>query len=309
MRFLFTSLLGLSLFAHAQAAPALQGVRTLADLDYAGTDNPRQKLDLYLPVERKSDDPLPVIVFIHGGGWQAGDKRAAGPRLAKFVRTGEFAAVSIGYRLTDEASWPAQIHDCKAGVRWIRANAEKHGLDPDRILAFGPSAGGHLVAMLGVSGGDESLEGNLGPHLEESSAVSAVIDFFGPADFFTMADQASAIRHDTAKSPEGRLLGGAPKDVREVARNASPRHHVTGDEPPFLVVHGDRDRIVPYSQSADFVETLRNKGGDVAFLTVEGGGHGQGFGPAVEKVVTAFAEKHLLGKGREIKDATVKAGE
>lgn len=305
MRILLTAFVVLGL-AHA-AERSIGGVTLTRDLDYAGNANPRQKLDLYLPEKRADEEPLPVIVFIHGGGWQNGDKGRA-RRLVPYVRSGKFAAVSIGYRLTDEASWPAQIHDCKAGIRWIRAHAEKHGLDPDRMVAFGPSAGGHLVAMLGVSGGDKQLEGEIGPHLGESSAVSAVIDFFGPANFVTMSSQESRVPHDTATSPEGKLLGGAPQDVPAVARNASPQHHIDGDEPPFLVVHGNRDRIVPYAQSVDFVKALRAKDVDTTFITVDGAGHGQGFGPDVEKAVSTFLGKHLLGEDHELEDATLKAG-
>jgi acetyl esterase/lipase len=308
MRLISLLLLMLAMGA-SSAAPVVPGVRRLAELDYSGNDHPRQKLDLYLPEKRVGDGPLPVIVFIHGGGWQNGDKAAGGRRLARLLQSGRYAGVSIGYRLTDEAKWPAQIHDCKAGIRWIRAHSAEYGLDPSRMVAFGPSAGGHLVAMLGVSGGDTSLEGTIGPHRGESSAVSAVIDFFGPTDFVTMAERPSGMRHDTATSPEGKLLGGAPKDVPQVAKEASPLHHVRGGEPPFLIVHGDADRIVPFGQSADFAAKLKKAGVEAALVTVGGGGHGQGFGPAVDKAVMAFLGKHLLGEEREIGDATVKARE
>ena len=125
-------------------------VQLTADISYAGTDNLRQKLDLLLPKKRTKDSPLPVIAFIHGGAWLAGDKRSAHRRLAGFVSTGDFAGVSIGYRLSQEKIWPAQIHDCKAAIRWIHGNAKKYGLDAERIAVWGASAGGHLVAMLGT---------------------------------------------------------------------------------------------------------------------------------------------------------------
>ena len=186
-----------------------ENVALHADIPYAGTDNPRQKLDLLLPKQRKTDRPLPVIAFVHGGAWLAGDKRSAHGRLARYVQGGEFAGISIGYRLSQEAIWPAQIHDCKAAIRWIRANAKTHGLDADRIAVWGASAGGHLVAVLGVSGGVEPLEGRLGPHTDRSSRVRCVVDYFGPTDFLKMSAFPTRMDHDGADSPESRLVGGA----------------------------------------------------------------------------------------------------
>ncbi|MEM7394675.1 MAG: alpha/beta hydrolase, partial [Verrucomicrobiota bacterium] len=135
----------------------LKGVKALRDLAYADSDNPRQKLDLYLP-EKPASEKLPVIVYIHGGAWKGGNKSGGGRLLAPYVSGGRFAGVSVGYRLSGEAIWPAQIHDCKAAVRWVRGHAEEYGLDPDRIGLWGTSAGGHLVAMLGVGGEVETLE-------------------------------------------------------------------------------------------------------------------------------------------------------
>ncbi len=182
------------------------GVELLTDIPYAGTDNPRQTLDLLLPKKRVTDRPLPVIAFIHGGAWRAGDKRSARGRLARYVAGGEYAGVSIGYRLSQEKTWPAQAHDCKAAVRWIRAHAKKHNLAPDRIAVWGSSAGGHLVAMLGVSAGVEPLEGKMGPHRSEKSEVCCVVDFFGPTDFLAMNDFPGRMNHNAADSPESQTL-------------------------------------------------------------------------------------------------------
>ena len=147
-------------------------IKELRDIPYAGTKNPRQMLDLIMPVKRVGKKPLPVIAFIHGGGWRNGNKSSGVNRVAGLLQTGRYVGVSIGYRLTGEAIWPAQIHDCKAAIRWLRGNAKKHGMDPGKIAVWGSSAGGHLVSMLGATGGVKELEGKLGKHLDQSSRNS-----------------------------------------------------------------------------------------------------------------------------------------
>lgn len=288
---------------------ALEGIKAITDIDYAGTGNPRQTLDLFVPEKPASEDPLPVVVFIHGGGWQNGDKNGGGRKLSALLKSGNYAGASIGYRLTDEAQWPSQIHDCKAGIRWIRAHAEEHGLDPNRIAVWGTSAGGHLVAMLGTSNGVEELEGAIGPHTDQSSEVHAVVDFFGPTEMLTMGDGEGFASHNSPTSPESKLLGGAVQEVPEIAKSASPIEHVTTDDAPFLIVHGDKDPVVPYAQSVDFEKKLEAAGVSAIFLTVEDGGHGKGFGPSVNQAVDAFLAKQLLGEERGLADGIVKAGE
>lgn len=134
------------------------------DLAYAGTENLRQRLDLFLPKNRDAGKKLPVLVFIDGGAWQAGSKEDGRGQVMRFVAEGKCAGVSIGYRLSQEAKWPAQIHDCKAAIRWIKAHGEEHGMDGERIVVWGASAGGHLVAVLGTSAGVAEMDGKLGPH-------------------------------------------------------------------------------------------------------------------------------------------------
>lgn len=221
------------------------------DLPYAATDNPRQRLDLYLPKTRMDDKPLPVVVFIHGGAWQAGDKRGGFGTVAPLVESGEYAGISVGYRLTGEAIWPAQIHDCKAAIRWLRANAKKYNLDPDKIGVTGTSAGGHLVAMLGTTGDVKELEGKLGEHLNESSRVTCVVDQFGPTDLLAMGGS-----HNNPNSPESKLVGGAVQETQKVAREASATTHVSKDDPPFLLIHGTSDNVVPFNQSELLHEAL-----------------------------------------------------
>ena len=204
-------------------------IRAELDIQYAGTDNPRQRLDLYLPKIPKTDQRLPVVAHVHGGGWAEGDKRSDFGVVRPLVESGEYAVVSVGYRLSDEAIWPAQIHDCKAAIRWIRANATKYNLDPDRIGATGESAGGHLAAMLGAAGAVAALEGDLSEHVGVSSRVSCVVDQFGPTDFLMgsmLTDLIGFSPLDSPNSPVFRLLGGPLSQNKDKARDASPITYV-----------------------------------------------------------------------------------
>ena len=272
------------------------GVRLVADQDYVGDRNPRHRLDLLLPENPVGRKPLPVVAYVHGGGWRGGDKSSGLPRVSALVASGRYVGVSIGYRLTGEASWPAQIHDCKAAIRWLKAHARKYRFDPDRIAVFGSSAGGHLVSMLGVSGGVEDLGGRLGPHGELDSRVAAVVDFFGPTDFLRMNDLPGRIDHDAARSPESLLVGGAIQQHADRCRHASPLTYVDARDAPFLIVHGDRDDVVIFPQSQLLQAALKKASVPVALVTVKGGGHGVR-GPAIEARVNAFLEFHLYGQG------------
>jgi enterochelin esterase-like enzyme/acetyl esterase/lipase len=289
--------------AGAGEPPRLPDSITLQkDISYAGTDNPRQRLDLLLPKSPRGDRPLPVIAFIHGGAWMGGNKSQALGRLAELVASGEYAGVSIGYRLTGEASWPSQIHDCKAAVRWLRGNASKYHLDPDRIGVWGSSAGGHLVAMLGTGGGVEALEGDLGPHKGVDSRVRCVVDEFGPSDLLTIGDYPSRIDHNGADSPESKLLGGAIQQHKESARAASPITYVSKDDPPFLIIHGNDDQTVPFNQSERLHKALKEAGVESLFVKVEGGGHGGFRNPELSRRIRQFFDKHLRGRESTISD-------
>ncbi len=249
-----------------------------------------------------------MICWIHGGGWRSGDKASGRGRLRNFVATGNYAGVSIGYRLSGEATWPAQIHDCKAAIRWIRANAGQHNLDPDRIAVWGSSAGGHLVAMLGVTENVAALEGEIGPHTKESSAVTCVVDYFGPTEFLTMNDHEGTMNHNSPTSPESLLIGGAIQRHPEKARAASPMSYVSKDAPPFLIVHGDKDGLVPFPQSVAFAQALREQGVSTVLITVQDGGHGKGFGKEVLSTVEQFLENQLLGESHPLEDRVIPAG-
>lgn len=289
-----------------QAGGMVEGVNITRDIPYADSKIPRQKLDIALPEKPASDKPLPVIVLIHGGGWQGGTHGPFLSRAIPLVRSGEFAAVSIGYRLTDQGSWPIQIHDCQAGLRWVKANAEKYNWDPERIVLWGSSAGGHLVAMLGVSADDPSIDGKLGPHTEESLKVAGVIDFFGPANMATMGDPPGFERHNAADSPESKLLGGPVKEVPEVAKAASPQTYVSAGDAPFLILHGTKDSTVPFQQSVDFHAALKKAGVDSTFVPVEGAGHGFA-GQEVNQRVRDFLDKIALGKDVEVSSQPIQS--
>lgn len=272
----------------AKAPPALpDSVAAERDVEYAKAGEVSLKLDIYKP-KATSDKPRPCIVWIHGGGWQGGNKSSGQARLASLVAGGDYVGVSVGYRLTDVASFPAQIHDCKAAIRYVRSNASKLGIDSGKIGVWGSSAGGHLVSLLGTSGDVKEIEGDLGTS-GVSSRVTCVVDYCGPSDFPAFELTSGA------QGPVTKLLGGLPKDKLDVARTASPITYVTKDDPPFLIVHGTADNTVPFDQAVRFHDALKKAGLDSTFVRIEGGGHGIG-GAEVESRVKAFFAKHLLRK-------------
>lgn len=269
------------------------------DIPYAATGNPRHRLDLYLPRSRKLDT-LPVIVFFHGGGWLQGDKADGAARLLPFVRSGEYAGVAAGYRLSGEATWPAQLHDAKAAVRWVRANAARLGLDPARIGAWGRGAGGHLALTLGTTGDLPhvlQLEGSLEPHAGVSSRVAAVASYFAATDLPALIGQDSDIDRMRPDAPEARLIGGALPDNPRRARSASPIAYVSTGDPPVLIVHGSADRVVPYNQALRLIAALREAGVRSYLVTVRGAGHGD-FPRGTDRRTAAFFGRYLQEEGR-----------
>lgn len=268
------------------------GVKVVKDVEYVSGGGRSRSLDLYLP--EKAADPLPLVVWIHGGGWQGGDK--AGNRALSLMSAG-FATASINYRLSGEAIFPAQIEDCKAAIRFLRAHAAEYHIDPKRIGVFGSSAGGHLVALLGTSGDVAALEGKSG-EAGVSSRVQAVCDWFGPTDLGKMDAQTGPggrKTHDAPDSPESRLLGGPLQTKLEAAKAANPITYVSRDDPPFLIMHGDSDPLVPLPQSQMLDAALKAAGVESTLHVIAGGGHGRpGFDtPEVEAMIRDFFTKHL----------------
>lgn len=284
-------------------------LRLIAELPYADGDNPRQMLDVLLPKDPKTDGPLPVIVFIHGGGWRNGDKSRGLRTLIPYVESGQYAGVTIAYRLTNEARWPQQIHDCKAAVRWIRGHADEHGFDPERIGVIGTSAGGHLVSMLGVSGGVMNLEGELGDSDDESSRVTCVVNMYGPSDLLTMDDHPGTMTHNAADSPESLLIGGPIQEVKAITRTASPVTYVTDDDAPFLHIHGTQDPLVPFPQSETLHKLLTEAGVASLLVPVTDGRHGGFNNPEVDRRIGLFFDRHLRSQDVELPAAPIKAGQ
>jgi acetyl esterase/lipase len=219
------------------------------------------------------------------------------------VAPGDYVGVSVNYRLSGEATWPAQIHDCKAAIRWVRANADKYGIDPERIGVWGSSAGGHLVNMLGTSGDVVALEGD-GGTAGLSSRVTCVVAFCGPANLA----RAEKFQGGARPSAVDLLLGGPAEENQDKARQASPVTYASSDDPPFLLVHGTADKTVPFAQAETMYERLKAEGVDVQLVRIIGGGHGIG-GPEVEARVRAFLDKHLRGQDVQVSDEPIEMGQ
>ncbi len=282
---LLTLLAFLTWTGSAPAQPKLpEGVKVVRDLAYVPKGHERQNLDLYLP--EKADGPLPVVVWIHGGAWRGGSKDFC-PGI--FLVPKGYAVASINYRLSQHAVFPAQIEDCKAALRWLRAHASEYKLDPKRVGVWGASAGGHLVALLGTTGRMKELEGKDG-NLEQSSEVQCVLDWFGPTDF-----RGPTALSDNPKSVVAALLGGAPSKEKEKAALASPLAHVHKDCPPFLIMHGDQDKLVPLSASKRLAEALEKLNVPVTLVVLEGAGHGgEAFrSDETKQRIEAFFNQHL----------------
>ncbi len=289
-----------------QAQVKLVDVSTIknkfTDLPYASISR-AQKLDIYLP-EGKTG-PFPVIVSIHGGAFMMGDKRDGQVKpMLEGIKRG-YAVVSVNYRMSGEALFPANIIDVKAAIRWIRANAEKYQLNPDKIAVWGGSAGGNLASLAGTSGGVMDFEDFSLGNEEFSSRVQAVVDWFGPVNFLKMDEQLrdsgnGTPDHSAADSPESKVLGAKITEIPETVKKANPETYITTDDPPFFIEHGTKDGTVPTQQSNEFyAKLLKVLGNDKVTLTLlPGAGHG---GPQFEDpknldLVFKFLDKQLMNK-------------
>ncbi|HBC89592.1 MAG TPA: lipase [Lentisphaeria bacterium] len=282
---------------------AAEGVKVVKNLEYSKPQGKSMTLDLFIPENAKGK--LPLIVWIHGGGWTSGNKE--NPPALLFIKKG-YAVASINYRLSQQAVFPAQIQDCKAAIRFLRAKAPEYNIDPDRIGVWGGSAGGHLVALLGVSNGVKELEGD-GGNPDVSSNVQAVCDFFGPTDFTTIKElrmsddpdiqqKLKEFKLDHDDNVLAKLLGGPIDQKQELALQASPLTYVKSlkndkkDYPPFLILHGDKDPIVPVEQSITFHDALKAAGLDSTLKVYKGAKHGNLGGDSL-KQVEDFFDKNL----------------
>jgi acetyl esterase/lipase len=272
---------------------------THQDLAYA-TASPAQKLDLYIPT--KGAGPFPLVVMIHGGGFMFGDK-ADGAGLAgvdQLLDAG-YAVASINYRLSNEATYPAQINDAKAAVRFLRANASEYNLNPEKIGAWGASAGGNLASLLGTTCGVKELEGAELGNADQSSCVQAVVDWFGPIDFLKMDEQFAGSgcpqTHNDAASPESKLVGAAIQTVPDLVKTTNPMNYIEAGDPPFFIENGTADCNIPPIQNKNLADALSAAIGSdkVTYVSLEGAGHGGSqFGTAENlNLVIAFLDKYL----------------
>ncbi|MCM8776973.1 MAG: alpha/beta hydrolase [Candidatus Omnitrophica bacterium] len=262
-----------------------ENTKVIKDIVYAEADGEKLLMDIYIPESQK---PLPLVVWIHGGGWSKGSKENCYPAL--HLLPYGYAVASINYRLTGIASFPAQLEDCKSAIRYLRANGAKYNLNTEKIGVWGPSAGGHLAALLGTTGDVSDFE--KGDYLEFSSKVQAVCDYYGPSSISDMHWR--SYRKD-GNSPEQLLIGKGKGDFTEKAKKASPVTYVSSSSAPFFIVHGDKDNVVHISQSKLLYDILLKSGVEVQLHIIKGAGHG---GPEfikqeiIEKVVSFF-DRHL----------------
>jgi acetyl esterase/lipase len=332
LSFLFALFLPLVAFAADSDIAAIE-----RDVEYGRAGDVSLKLDVFRPSGAKEGDKLrPAVIYVHGGAWKYGDKAEGVPFLMFLAATGDYVGFTINYRLVDTALWPAQIHDCKAAVRFVRANAKRFGVDPERIGVSGTSAGGHLVNMLGVTGDRPEFEGDSGtPGV--STKVCCVINNCGPTDMpnlgFTDPEDWKIVKQ---------LFGGMPGEKREVYKSASPIYYVEGlgareqssqqnstrslgegsggnasnedskpktrdsELPAFLHLHGTKDPIVNYdSQAVAFHKALKKAGVSSMLIAVIDGGH-PAIAPELGFRSRAFLDKYLLDKNVEVSEEAVK---
>jgi acetyl esterase/lipase len=263
--------------------------KVLRDVAYVPDGQARQRLDLYLPVKPAG----PLLVYIHGGGWRGGSKNLVQglPMLGQ-----GYAVASVEYRFSQDAIFPAQIEDCKAAIRWLRAHAAENGYDPKRVAAMGESAGGHLTALLATTGDTHDFD--KGENLDQSSAIQCGIDFYGPTDFpsFVPPSDIPAVQRTGDKSLFTQFFGGPMDEKMDLAKRASPVTWVSKNSAPLFILHGTKDPLVPVSQSKELEEKLKEAGVEVKLDVIEGAGHGgKEFGANDRpKEMVEFLNNHLM---------------
>ena len=260
------TLLALLVTSGADAVGA-QARETRRDVVYATVDGRDLALDLHWPAG--ATEP-PLLVWVHGGRWSAGTKAQVPPAL---LESG-FAVASVDFRQSTDARFPAQVHDIKAAVRFLRASASELGYRADRIAVGGYSSGGHLAALIGATNGHPELEGDVGSHAGESSDVQAVLSIAGASNLTTILAQSTPFGFGVREPALVQLLGAHPDQAAELARLASPVLHVGAGDPPLVLLHGDQDVQMPINQAHELVGAYEKHGLDVLFEVVHGGGHG-----------------------------------
>lgn len=267
----------------------MDSFQRIDNIKYAAADNHDLLLDLYLP---QSKNNPPLLVWIHGGAWRAGSK--SNMPLIQLVQNG-FAVASVDYRLSPVAKFPAQIHDIKAAIRFLRGSATKYGYDAQKIGILGSSAGGHLVALMGVTNGHPQLEGDLGDFTQESSRIDTIVDYYGPTNFMTILHQSTPHGLSVRVPALELLLGDRPERKAALAKLASPVFHVDDQDPPLFIIHGDQDPQVPINQSHELHGKYKQHKRDVTFEVIPGAAHGgpEFFDAERMQRVEDFLRKHL----------------
>ena len=254
-------------------------VNLTLDLNYASYDETNLLMHLLLPQNELTDKPIPIIIYVPGSAWFKQNLGGSIPLIMKFVEQSGYAAAIVGYRPSTVAKSPAQLMDIKSSIRYLRANADAYNIDPDRVAIWGTSSGGHIASLVGLTEGIERFETK--DNGEESSSVKAVINFFGPTDFLRMDDFPSAIAHNEASSPESSVIGGPIQDPKNKSKvdEYNPLSYISEDKeyPPFLIMHGDSDHLVPFNQSLILYEALRDANHSAEFYKLLGAGHGNRF--------------------------------
>ena len=266
--------------------------RKITDIRYAQAADHALLLDLYLP---NGVDQAPLLVYVHGGAWRNGSKDSM--PLTGLVDQG-FAVASVDYRLSPIARFPAQIHDIKAAIRFLRAKQGEYGYDSSAITITGSSAGGHLAALVGVTNGHKELEGDLGDHRDQSSDIQAIVDYYGASNFLSILRQSTPHGLGVRIPALQLLLGAQPEVDPTLAKLASPLFHVDNSDPPLLLLHGDQDPQMPINQSHELNGEYEAHGLPVSFEVLYGAAHG---GPRFydehsNKIVTTFLDQYIRSK-------------
>jgi acetyl esterase/lipase len=271
-------------------------VERIPDIEFTDDGGASLRLDLYRPLGVRSEKPQPLILWLHGGGWMSGDKERGVERIFDLVRAG-FLGASVSYRLSQEALFPAQIHDCKCAVRFLRAHARSYNIDPERIGAWGASAGGHLASLLAVTGAGRLLEGDRGWRTF-SGAIQAACSWYGPSDLNLMDRFPRGVTPRlptmSAESAEGRLVGGPIAERQDLVALANPLRYIGPSTPPVLLMHGARDDCVPVVSSERFHAALVEHRVRAQLHVIEDGGHNaESWGDRPLRIVKEFFEEHL----------------
>ena len=273
------------------AATLASEPRPHTTLEFARVGEQALSLDLYLPTQSNP----PLIVYVHGGAWRAGSRSDV--PIAMLLDHG-FAIASVDYRLSPQAQFPAQVHDIKAAIRFLRAKSEQLHIDTKRIAVIGSSAGGHLAALTGVTNGDRTLEGKIGDCPDQSSDVQCIVSLYGASNLQTILGQSTEFGLKMRVPALQLLLGGQPEEKPDLAKLASPVAHLDKSDPPLLLIHGDADPQMPPEQSREFAKAYNALNLPVQFVTIPGAKHGgeQFYDDERTGIVVRFLKTHLISR-------------